>query len=177
MATANADKPSKSARKRERLALQALGEALIGLPVPSLGEVPLDERLREAVLEARGMQSRGALRRQRQLIGKLMRSADAEAIRGALARLGQNDRRATRLFHDAENWRDRICAEGTAAIAEFAADTDGDTRALARLAEELAAATGEDRRRSLRRRIFREVHSGLCRLRQSATRSADAVAE
>lgn len=170
MATANADKPSKTARKREQLALQDLGESLIRLRPSELEALPLDDRLREAVCEARGIRSHGALRRQRQLIGKLMRNADADGIRRALDHLGRQDRHATRLFHDAESWRDRICAAGAPAIAEFGARTDADVSALERLAEELAAAADEDRRRSLRRTIFREVHSALGRATDAVAR-------
>jgi ribosome-associated protein len=80
-------KPSKSAKKREYLALQKLGEELIGLREADIMALPLDEDLRAAVLDARSMKARGALRRQRQYIGKLMRHADAEPIRQALARV------------------------------------------------------------------------------------------
>jgi ribosome-associated protein len=163
MIAANTEKPSKSARKREYLALQDLGEALTRLRPAELEALPLDERLMDAVLEARGLHSRGALRRQRQLIGKLMRSADAPAIRAALGGLGQGDRQATRLFHAAETWRDRICSEGPPAIAELATGSNADTVTLRRLADDLAAANDEDRRRSLKRKIFREVHAALAR--------------
>ena len=80
-------KPSKSAIKREYLALQKLGEELIGLREADLLALPLEDDLRGAVLDARRMKARGALRRQRQYIGKLMRRADAESIRHALARV------------------------------------------------------------------------------------------
>jgi ribosome-associated protein len=79
-------KPSKSAKKREYLALQKLGEELITLRESDLQRMPLDEELRSAVVEARQMKSRGALRRQKQYIGKLMRQIDADPIRQALAR-------------------------------------------------------------------------------------------
>ena len=49
--------------------------------------MPLDEELRDAVLEARRMKARGALRRQKQYIGKLMGRLDPEPIREALERL------------------------------------------------------------------------------------------
>ena len=49
--------------------------------------MPLDEDLREAVLEARRMKTHGALKRQKQYIGKLMRHLDPEPIRTALERL------------------------------------------------------------------------------------------
>ncbi len=80
-------KPSKSARKREYLALQKLGEELLTLRESDLLDMELDEDLLEAVLEARQMRSRGALRRQKQYIGKLMRHIDPEPLRIALARV------------------------------------------------------------------------------------------
>lgn len=80
-------KPSKSARKREYLALQKLGEELITLKESELASLPLDENLLEAVLEARQMKAHGALRRQKQYIGKLMRHVDPEPIRAEMAKL------------------------------------------------------------------------------------------
>ena len=80
-------KPSKSARKREFHALQKLGEELLTLRESDLEDIELDEDLREAVLEARRIRSHGALRRQKQYIGKLMRHIDPEPLRAALARV------------------------------------------------------------------------------------------
>jgi ribosome-associated protein len=80
-------KPSKSARKREYIALQKLGEELITLNASDLDSLPLDDNLREAVLQARQMKAHGALRRQKQYIGKLMRHIDPEPVRSELAKL------------------------------------------------------------------------------------------
>jgi ribosome-associated protein len=80
-------KPSKSARKREYLALQQLGEELLTLKKPDLLGMQLDDELLDAVLEARRIKAHGALRRQKQYIGKLMRDIDPAPIRAALARL------------------------------------------------------------------------------------------
>lgn len=80
-------KPSKSARKREHLALQELGERLLDLKPHELDAMPIGEDLRAAVAEARRITSRGALRRQKQYIGKLMRHEEPEPIRVALERL------------------------------------------------------------------------------------------
>ena len=80
-------KPSKSARKREFIALQKLGEELIALNESDLRQIGLDEDLFVAVLEARQIKSRSALRRQKQYIGKIMRHVDSEPIRAALQRL------------------------------------------------------------------------------------------
>ena len=80
-------KPSKSARKREYLALQKLGEELIVLKESDLDTLPLDDGLREAVMEARQIKSHGALRRQKQYIGKLMRHLDPEQLKVEMAKL------------------------------------------------------------------------------------------
>jgi ribosome-associated protein len=81
-------KPSKSEKKRAFLALQKLGEELITLRESELQSLPLDEDLREAVMEARRIKARGALRRQKQYIGKLMGALDdTQQIREALERL------------------------------------------------------------------------------------------
>jgi len=80
-------KPSKSARKREYLALQKLGEQLIALRESDLREIGLDEELLEAVLDAHEIKAHSALRRQKQYIGKIMRRVDPEPIRAAMARL------------------------------------------------------------------------------------------
>lgn len=80
-------KPSKSAKKREYLALQKLGEELITLKQSELEGLPLDEDLLEAIMEARAIKAHGALRRQKQYIGKLMRHIDPEPLISELAKL------------------------------------------------------------------------------------------
>ncbi|MEX2122576.1 MAG: ribosome biogenesis factor YjgA [Woeseia sp.] len=157
----NGAKPSKSARKRDDLALQALGEKLIPLELGELEKMALDEPLFEAVVRAKNIRSRSALRRQRQLIGKLMREANADSIQSSLDALGRQDRLATDRFREAEQWRDRISAEGPAAAVEFAERTGRSGASLEKLLRELDAAKSEPAQRSVRRRIFREVYGEL----------------
>jgi ribosome-associated protein len=80
-------KPSKSARKREYIALQKLGEELMTLKQTDLDSLTLDDNLRDAVMEAQQIKAHGALRRQKQYIGKLMRHIDPEPIRAQMAKL------------------------------------------------------------------------------------------
>ena len=54
---------------------------------PDLQSMPLDEDLFEAIMEARRIKAHGALRRQKQYIGKLMRHVDPEPINAAFERL------------------------------------------------------------------------------------------
>jgi ribosome-associated protein len=151
-------KPSKSARKREHLALQALGERLIGLTREQLDGIGLDERLKDAVLAAQEMRSHGALRRQKQLIGKLMRSVDAAPIEAALALLDRDDREARRVFRDAERWRDRIVGEPEIALTEFLQWTGGTAPAVEECVRTVQRAGGDRDLKSAKRRLFRVIH-------------------
>ena len=92
------DRPSRSARKREALAAQKLGEELILLRDADLDALELPERLSEAIRQARRMRSRAAGARQRQYIGKLMREIDLEPILAALAASGDRPARAARRY-------------------------------------------------------------------------------
>ena len=67
--------------------MQKLGEELITLKPSDLDALPLDENLRDAVMEAQQMKAHGALRRQKQYIGKLMRHIDPEPLRVEMAKL------------------------------------------------------------------------------------------
>ena len=154
-------KPSKTARKREYLLLQELGERLVGFTAGELQDLPLDERLREAVLAASAMTSKGALRRQKQLIGKLMRDADADAIRQALDARSADDRIAKRTFAEAERWRDRIVSEGHPAIMEYQQATGATVESLGEMVAELQLTANERVAKTIRRRIFQNVHGTL----------------
>lgn len=154
-------KPSKTALKRQQLQLQALGERLIGMDARILDELPLGDRLRDALGAAESIRGRGALRRQKQLIGKLMRDVDADAIRATLDAQTADDRQAKRIFADAERWRDRMSAGDMDAIAEFAASTGSDTTELAGMVAKLRASHSDKATKTLRRRLFRLIHDAL----------------
>lgn len=77
--------PSKSSRKRAAHAAQKLGEQLTRMRQEEVAALPLTDALRDAIAEARRLTSRGALSRQHQFIGKLMRDIDMQALEAALA--------------------------------------------------------------------------------------------
>ena len=154
-------KPSKTARKREQLELQQLGERLIELTPEELRALPIEERLREAVLAATKIRSHGALRRQKQLIGKLMRSCDPEPIRQALEARGAEDRRAKRVFADAERWRDRITNGGSDAVRSFCEQSGASSEPLVELLDRIQSAPNDRIEKGLRRQLFREIHDTL----------------
>ena len=80
--------PSKSQRKRDAHALQALGEQLVTLSAAQLARLDLPEALHEAVVAGQRMRSHGARRRHMQYIGTVMHQLEPTAlsrVRAALA--------------------------------------------------------------------------------------------
>ncbi|PWB45585.1 MAG: hypothetical protein C3F18_13075 [Nitrosomonadales bacterium] len=105
---------SRSQRKREVEALQAVGERLIALNASQLGQLDLPDNLRDAVREARRLTANGAIRRQKQYIGKLMRNVDPAPIVAKFAEWDGTSREQAARFHQLERWRDRLLADDKA---------------------------------------------------------------
>jgi ribosome-associated protein len=142
--------PSRSARKREVEALQKMGERLLQLTPAQRARIPLPDELERAVNEALKIKSHGALRRQRQYIGRLMREVDVEPIRLALATLDRQHGGEVRAHQRLEQWRDRLLAEGEsaldAALGEFPA---AERSRLAKLVRQAVADASPRGRRDL----------------------------
>ena len=154
------ERPSKSARKRESQALQELGEELIALPEVIFASIDLPESLRDAIVAARRITSHGALFRQRQFIGKLMRSIDVAPIRHAIDLHRTRQRSGGARFHRIEDWRDRLAREGPRAIpALLAVAPDVDPMRLRELIAALERAHDDQSRRTASRALFRYLES------------------
>ena len=78
------ERPSRSARRRAAEHRQKLGVRLISLREAQLRPLALPAELLEALREARRLRGQSALARQRQYIGRLMRTLDPEPIERAL---------------------------------------------------------------------------------------------
>lgn len=126
---------SKTQRKREMEALQAIGARLPELNQEQLDKVAMGDDLRRAVLEAKRLQPRSeAIRRQMQYIGRLMRSEDADAIQAALDRFEAGKQAHLQIFHKLERWRDRLIAGDNSDLqAYLAEDPDADIQHLRQL--------------------------------------------
>lgn len=103
--------PSKTRRKREMHELQDIGEQLVQLDLKRLRELDLPEALMDAVLEAKRMRKHGAIRRQMQFIGKLMRDLDALPIRQKLDAWNGLALQQTAWLHQLERWRERLLSD------------------------------------------------------------------
>lgn len=149
--------PSKSQRKRDMHALQALGERLVEAPPSVLASMDLPESLTDAIALVRRITAHEGRRRQMQLIGRLMREVDADAIRARLDLDDAQHRSETAVMHAAERWRDALLASPER-LAEFVErHPGGDARTLFPL---LRAARAEAARGQHGRR-YRELYRAL----------------
>ncbi len=110
------EKPSKSERKREMAALQGIGESIVKLSDGDFATIPLEGELLTAITLARRLKSGEGLRRQMQYIGKLMRHADTTAIASAFQDLQNGRALHNQRFHQLEQLRDVLLAEGVSAM-------------------------------------------------------------
>jgi len=110
---------SKSQRKREATEAQKLGQDLVELDAKALNTIELPENLRHAIDEARRIRSHGALKRQLQYIGKLMRTIELEPIREQYSKIINHYNKDIKELHLIENWRDRLLIEGDKALEEL----------------------------------------------------------
>ncbi len=158
---ADDDRPSKTRRKTDMHALQALGASRVELSAEQLAAVDLPEDLRDAVAEARRITRHEARRRQMQYIGRLMRDVDAQPIREQLDALRGQSRAATAALHAAERWRERLL-EDDGALTEFAHSHPGaDLQALRVAIREARRERAEARGPRHFREIFRLVREAL----------------
>jgi len=110
---------SKSARKREAATLQELGVQLSALPDQEIKALGLPDSLFTALRDLRRLPSHGAQVRQRQYIGKLMRTIDPEPVLAKLAERKQRHDSEIRHFQQIERWRDRLLSEPAAGALEL----------------------------------------------------------
>ena len=161
---------SRTALKKASEQLQEVGEELLGARDEVLAALPLPEELKGAILDARGLSSFGAKRRQTKYVGKLVRRLDAEVLEEVRAALRVEHTQAvadSQILHRAEKWRDSlICNDDQLGqwIEEFPGSDVQQLRALIRQARKDAqrakpgAAQRQDR---AYRQIFSFVRSQL----------------
>jgi ribosome-associated protein len=153
-------RPSKTRRKAESHELQSLGEALLEFSDAQLATLGLGEPLVDAICAARRIRSHEGRRRQMQLIGKLMRSADVEPARVAVAERQLGRARDSLALHSAERWRAELIADDAATTRFASAHAGADLqqlRALVRNARKDAAAAPEQRSGRAYRELFQSI--------------------
>ena len=108
---------SKSVQKRASEALKDLGAQLTTCNKATLEKCELPTELLAALAEYKRLPKKhGALRRQLQFIGKLMRDLDDEALARIHAQLNRNVDLEKKRFHQLEELRDRLLDDDKTAL-------------------------------------------------------------
>jgi len=134
------DDQSRTDLKRESTELQKLGTDLLDLRVDLLERLPLTDKLKDAIAEAKRITNFEGKRRQMQFIGKLMRkleTTEVDQVRAALDEQASGSAADNLALHQAEVWRDRLIAQDDAAgqwIALYPTTDTQQLRALVRQA-------------------------------------------
>ncbi len=151
------DKPSKTRLKQQSHDLQTLGLALAALGDDTLAAIDMPEPLRDAIEQFRRTKSHEGRRRQMQYVGKLMRGADEQALREAVAAATLGTAQSALALHEAERWRAELIASDDAMTTWLQAHPDSDSqqlRSLVRAARRDAAGLAPEARQP---KSFREL--------------------
>lgn len=158
------ERPSKTQLKKQMHELQELGEALVALSDDRLDGIAMPESLREAVRELKRTRSHEGRRRQLQYVGKLMRNAEVEPIREAVAAAQLGRAKDTLTLHRAERWRTELIENDEALTRWMDQHAGSDVQALRSLirgARKDAAAAPEQRSGRAYRELFQFVRQTL----------------
>lgn len=154
------ERPSKTQLKQKSHDLQTLGEQVAALSDERLAAIEMPEALRDAIEQYRRTRSHEGRRRQMQYVGKLMRGADEEVLREAVAAASLGSARETLKLHEAERWRAELIADDAAVERWVQAHPDTDVqrlRSLVRAARRDAAASVEQRQPKNFRELFQFI--------------------
>lgn len=161
------DGPSKSQVKRDMHDLLDLGKEVVALSRDQVKQLPLSERLEDAVFLAQKTTSREGRRRQIHFVGKLMRDAPADLIRQQLETWAKGSVEDTRAMHYLETLRERLLASDEALTEWLSKNPGVDVQAIraqirAARREQSANATlnpGQEPQRKNFRALFQTLKS------------------
>ena len=155
------DGPSKSQQKRDVEALQELGEELVKLPVSQFKRMELPDDLRTAVAACRKITQNGALRRQKQYIGKIMRHIDPAPIQVQLDVFNGVSAAANVKLHQAERWRDKLISDNEALTLFLNSFPDTDATHLRQLIRNARDEAAHNKPPKSFREVFRVVREAI----------------
>ena len=168
---------SRSEQRRAALGVLELGEQLVALSAAQLAKLPIPDDLLPHIRDTQRITQHVARKRQLAFLAKQMRREDEatlEAIRDALDAGGEAARRETAALHRVEAWRERLIADGDAALAELLEEYPSADRQHLR---QLVRNAIEERNRNKSPHAFRELFRELRELLVQDADAADDVDE
>jgi len=170
---------SRSENRRQALEVLSLGEQLVGLTPAQLAKLPIPEDLMPHIEYTKRITSHGARKRQLAFLAKHMRretDATLQAIRDVLDVSSEVSRREVAQMHRAEQWRDRLLAQGDAALGEFLGMyPDADRQQLRTLVRNALAEKAKNKPPRAAREIFQVLRELI--LAASASAAAAGISD
>ncbi len=122
--------PSKTKIKKQMHELRDLGKELTELGKDQLAQLDIPENLHDAIREFKNLNKFGAIRRQLQYIGKLMRNVETAPIIAKLDAWKGKSQHHIAYMHQLERWRDRLLENDSALTELLAAHPEADAQRL-----------------------------------------------
>jgi ribosome-associated protein len=141
--------------KRDKHALVALAERLARMRRPELERLNLSEATWLAIEETGRIKDVRALGRHWKRIANLLEREDMHAVHALVDEAEERERAANARHHGLERWRERLIAEGDAALSDFLDEHPGADRQQLRLAVRAAQKDAERGKPDAPRRLFR----------------------
>lgn len=158
--------PSRSQLRRDALDVLVLAERLLELPAAAREKLALGDAVLREVEVALSIHAHVARKRQIQFLAKqLRRDEDSLAkVRSAVDANADARRREAAGLHRIERWRDRLVAEGDAAISDLLVefpDAGLDRQQLRTLARQAAAEHAKGKPPAAARQLFRLLREAM----------------
>jgi ribosome-associated protein len=158
------NRKSKTQKKKEALSLQEVGERLMKMPAEQIEDIALPVEIYDAIQFAKTIKSHGAIRRQMQYIGTLMRRIDPGPLQEALDNIEQGYYKRTLSFKEIETWRDGLLAGNDSLIEEILLKCpEADREKIARLVQTALKEKAHNNPPKASRALFRylrDIRSG-----------------
>lgn len=164
---------SKSQRKRDMEALQEVGERLVTLNAAQLAQLDLPDNLRDAVREAKRLTAHGAIRRQMQYLGKLMRNVDPAPIQAKFDEWDGSNREQAAKFHQLERWREQLLTDDKAVSELVLAHPAADVQRIRTLVRNARKEEAASRPPKSSRELFKELRQLIMNGHIDATHQDD----
>jgi ribosome-associated protein len=155
---------SKSEKKRQHHKIQELGHKLISIPEEIINEMNIGNELIDAISLAKKLKKKGALNRQKKLIGKLIKHENISHIRGVIKKTNTRSNLEKKIFKNTEFWRDRIIHKKIIGLNEYHCFIGKENPSIKIKLKAIEQNTKKDSGTKLKRELFKIIFEELSNL-------------
>jgi len=155
---------SKSEKKRQHHKIQELGYQLVSIPEEIINEMNIGNELIDAIFLAKKLKKKGALNRQKKLIGKLIKHENISQIREIIEKINTKSNLEKKIFKNTEFWRDMIIQKKTTGLNEYNSFVGKENSLIKTKLKAIEQNTNKDRDTRLKRELFKIIFEELSNL-------------